>query len=187
MRRYHHHDGHGRGAHRGGTRGGGPRGVGGAQGPATRAGRVLDREELKLLLLFFLRDGELHGYEFIREMKSRSSGAYAPSPGMVYPALGELADDGLITRISEKAGRKSFVLADSGRAKVMEQTDAVEALLMRLADLSRTKMQRHAPVERALANLDLVLATATEDADFDRIDRIVALIDTVARDIERLD
>ena len=164
----------------------GPHGRGREQGPASRAARVLDREELKLLLLFFLRDGELHGYEFIREMKSRSSGAYAPSPGMVYPALGELADEGLITRISEKAGRKSFLLAEPGKARLSGEDGAIEGLLARLADLSRTRTQRHAPVERALANLDLVLASATDNADFDRIDAIVALIDATARDIERL-
>ena len=49
--------------------------------------RMFDAGELALVLLH-LTDGHLrHGYDLIREVEALTGGAYAPSPGIIYPTL----------------------------------------------------------------------------------------------------
>ena len=56
-------------------------------GDGMPGGRKLGSADLQLLLLALLAERPAHGYELIRTLEQRSGGFYAPSPGMVYPAL----------------------------------------------------------------------------------------------------
>ncbi|MGH3434595.1 MAG: PadR family transcriptional regulator [Thermocrispum sp.] len=91
---------HGRG-HR---RGRGPRGRG-------RRGDV----RAAILTLLAESDAPMHGYEMISEIDERSGGFWKPSPGSVYPSLQLLADEGLITNVGGKSGKRLFELTDTGR------------------------------------------------------------------------
>ena len=51
---------------------------------------------LPLLVLATLRDGELHGYEIARRIRSRSGDAFTLSEGSLYPALHRLETDGAL-------------------------------------------------------------------------------------------
>ena len=50
-------------------------------------GRKLASADLQLLILGLLAEKPRHGYEIIKALDELSRGFYAPSPGMVYPAL----------------------------------------------------------------------------------------------------
>ncbi len=76
------------GAHRHHGRGGG---CGGG-----RSRRMFDGGELKLLLLKLIADAPRQGYDMIREIEAMTGGAYAPSPGVVYPKLTLLDEMNLI-------------------------------------------------------------------------------------------
>jgi DNA-binding PadR family transcriptional regulator len=67
-------------------------------------------------------EGPYNGYQIIQEVDERSGGVWRPSPGAVYPALQQLADEGLIEGV-EESGRKNFHLTDAGRAYVEEHAD----------------------------------------------------------------
>ena len=56
------------------------------------------------------------------EIEERSDGAWRPSPGAVYPALPQLADEGLIEG-EESGGRRTFQLTDAGRRYVEENPE----------------------------------------------------------------
>ena len=58
------------------------------------AGRKLSSPELQLLLMQLLAARPSHGYELIKSLEERTDGFYAPSPGMVYPALTYLEEIG---------------------------------------------------------------------------------------------
>jgi DNA-binding PadR family transcriptional regulator len=60
------------------------------------------------------------------EIEERSGGAWRPSPGAVYPALQQLADEGLITG-EESAGRRTFTLTDAGRQYIEENPERARA------------------------------------------------------------
>ncbi|MEO3784598.1 PadR family transcriptional regulator [Actinocorallia sp. B10E7] len=79
--------------------------------------RKARRGGVRAAILLLLGEGPRNGYQIIQEAEERSGGAWKPSPGAVYPALQQLADEGLI-RSEESDGRKTFALTDEGRAHV---------------------------------------------------------------------
>jgi DNA-binding PadR family transcriptional regulator len=108
--------GHGPGPRPPGARGrGGPWGRG-AGGGRARKGNV------RAAILVLLAEEPRNGYQIIQEINERSGGAWKPSPGAVYPALQQLADEGLIAG-DESGGRRTFHLTDEGRAHVEENAD----------------------------------------------------------------
>ena len=78
-----------------------------------RPGRAR-RGAVREALLAALAERPMHGYELITELEARSSGAWRPSPGSVYPALGRMEDDGLVTA-EEVDERRVFSLTALGR------------------------------------------------------------------------
>jgi hypothetical protein len=91
----------------------GRRGFGGGRGSGRGAGRVLDAAELRLVLLKLIWNEPRHGYELIKAIEALSGGAYAPSPGMVYPTLTLLADQGLVDETAD-GSRKRFTITAAG-------------------------------------------------------------------------
>ena len=71
-------------------------------------------------LLTLLAEKPMHGYEIIGELEQRSSGAWRPSPGSIYPALQLLADEGLLTA-EEKDGRRVYSITEAGKAELEER------------------------------------------------------------------
>ena len=61
-----------------------------------RRARMFDGSELRLMLLKLIADTPRHGYDLIRAIEALTAGAYAPSPGVVYPTLTLLDEMGLI-------------------------------------------------------------------------------------------
>ncbi|CAJ5643785.1 transcriptional regulator PadR-like family protein [Burkholderia pseudomallei] len=116
--------------------GGGPGGFGGFGDDAMPRGRQFSADDLQLLLLALLAEQPSHGYELIKALDTRSSGFYAPSPGMVYPALTYLEELGYVTMQAE-GNRKRYALADAGRAHLDAQRERVEMLFAKLAHLGR--------------------------------------------------
>ena len=55
---------------------------------------MLASGDLQLIILALLSEKPRHGYEIIKQVEEHSSGAYTPSPGMVYPALTSLEEMG---------------------------------------------------------------------------------------------
>jgi DNA-binding PadR family transcriptional regulator len=100
----------------GGSPGGWWPGPPGPPGPAgTSRGPKAGRGDVRAAILAVLREGPHNGYQIMSEIEERSGGAWRPSPGAVYPALSQLADEGLITG-EESGGRRTFRLTDEGRA-----------------------------------------------------------------------
>jgi DNA-binding PadR family transcriptional regulator len=97
---------------RGHGRGGGPWG----RGPKARKGNV------RAAVLALLAEEPRNGYQIIQEINERSGGGWKPSPGAIYPALQQLADEGLIHG-EESGGRRTFRLTGEGRAHVEEHAD----------------------------------------------------------------
>src|SRR5262249_23477799 len=104
------------GGHRGGWGAGPPRSAPRAEGGAGGRGGV--RAAIRALL----REGPRNGYQIMSEIEERSGGAWRPSPGAVYPALQQLADEGLI-EAEESGGRRTFSLTDDGRRYVEENPE----------------------------------------------------------------
>lgn len=143
----------GRGGRRGGfgPDGGFPGGFPGGfdDGEGFRRGRKFSSDDLQLLLLALLEDKPSHGYELIKALETRSNGFYAPSPGMVYPALTFLEELGYVT-VELEGNRKRYALAEPGSAHLRAHRERVEMMLAKLNHIAR----RMDSVRRALAGED---------------------------------
>lgn len=151
--------------------------------------RMFDGGELRLVLLKLIEESPRHGYDLIREIEERTGGAYAPSPGVVYPTITLLDDMGLIAEQQAEGAKKVFAITEAGTAHLAERAEEVSALMARLADMGEQR-QRHrgGPVRRAMHNLRTVLAqkVAGEEVDPDMLHEIAAVLDEAARKIERM-
>ncbi|HEY4750079.1 MAG TPA: PadR family transcriptional regulator [Steroidobacteraceae bacterium] len=134
------HFGRRHGHHRFGHFEGGFTGGMGMGGRAFRAGRRLASGDLQLVLLALLAERPSHGYELIKALEERSGGFYAPSPGMVYPALTWLEEVGYASVAAEGA-KKLYSITDGGREFLKEHQDAADAMLSQLEHIGR-KMGR---------------------------------------------
>ena len=95
----------------------------GPPGPAGPArGAKAGRGDVRAAILALLREGPRNGYQIMSDIEERSGGAWRPSPGAVYPALSQLADEGLIVG-EESGGRRTFQLTDAGREYVEQNPE----------------------------------------------------------------
>ncbi|BEV01125.1 PadR family transcriptional regulator [Novosphingobium olei] len=170
------------GGRHGGRHGGGPRGGG-------RMGRMFAPGELRLFLLHLLGEQQRHGYELIKAIEELTGGTYAPSPGVVYPTLNLLVDEGLIAEVPGEGARKAFAATDEGRAELTGKDEAVAAIRARLEGLAEMRgREASPPVLRAMSNLKLALRQRAFAGalDKDTAHQIADIIDDAARKIERL-
>jgi DNA-binding PadR family transcriptional regulator len=202
FRETHHHGRHGRSEgcseRHAGPRRGGPfernEGRGGWDSEESGWGRgggrrrMFDGGELRLLLLKLIADKPRHGYDLIRAIEELTGGAYAPSPGIIYPTLTLLSEMGLIEEQSAEGARKQFAITPEGTAHLAEHAAEIAAMLARLEVVGAMRERIDAiPVRRAMHNLRSVLQHRLgEGLDKDRLHQAVALIDEAASKIERL-
>src|SRR5512135_1385837 len=97
-----------------------------------RVGRMLAQGDLKLLALALIAEQPRHGYELIKLIEEKTSGAYSPSPGVVYPTLTFLEEAGYVTAEAEGA-KKRYTITGEGRAYLDENRDIADMVLARLA------------------------------------------------------
>ena len=77
------------------------------------------RGDVRAAILLLLDEEPRNGYGLMQEVEQRSSGAWRPSSGSIYPALSLLEDEGLIAPAEGEQG-KAFALTDAGREYVAE-------------------------------------------------------------------
>lgn len=143
-----HHGRHGGMRHRAmhmrtGHRHGGGRGRG-------RGRRALKHGDLRYLLMQLISEEPRHGYDLIKAIEAKSAGAYAPSPGVVYPALDVMQDLGWV-RVETGEGRKTFHATPEGAAALAEAGDAIEAIEARLTGLAEGGEEMQGPGEVRMA------------------------------------
>ena len=101
---------------------GGPRGSFGGHGRpggrpgGRRGGGRARRGDVRAAMLALLAERPMHGYEIMQELAERTNGAWQPSPGSVYPALGRLREEGFISG-EGRGDKQAFALTDKGTAE----------------------------------------------------------------------
>ncbi len=170
-------------------RGGGGGGGGGPRGGGGRGRRgMFGRDELRLLLLSLIAQEPRHGYDLIKLLEEGSGGHYTPSPGVIYPALALLADEGLIAEQPGVDARRRYGLTPDGKKLLADEAEQVAALLERLSQLAESAQRGRKPqIERAAANLAMAVGQRIKQGGADELPHeIAAILDEAARKIERL-
>ena len=70
---------------------------------------------MKHVILALIAEKPRHGYELIKDIEERLGGAYAPSPGVVYPMLTMLEELGQVSLESAEGGKKLYAITDAGK------------------------------------------------------------------------
>jgi len=151
--------------------------------------RMFDGGELRLVLLKLIEEAPRHGYDLIREIEDRSGGAYAPSPGVIYPTLTLLNDMGFIAEAVSEGAKKQFAVTHEGIVHLTENTEAVEAALAKLVAMGEARQRTDGmQVRRAMGNLREALQNrlSRDDVVIETLHAVTALLDEAAQKIERL-
>lgn len=178
MRHFHHFhhrqgDEHGRGCGGGGRR-----------------QRFFGHGELRLVVLEILTRGASHGYELIKAIETLTEGNYSPSPGVIYPTLDLLQDQGLITINVEDGGRKKIALTEDGTQWLQDNREALDQVHVRLKQRRvGYELRKDPQMKRALENLKAVLDFKVNQQDISdaQLKAIIGIIDRAALDITQLD
>lgn len=149
-------------------------------------GRFFDSGNLRYVILHLISDAPRHGYEIIKLIEGRTSGAHAPSPGVVYPTLTLLEEMGLAA-VTVEGTRKLYAITDEGRRELEAHRDVAEAILERMQQAGeRHARDRSGPIVRAMENLKMVLRMRAGQWSPEQLAAVTDVIDDAARRIERL-
>ncbi len=186
---------HGHGRHGRGFGWGGRHGRGDGD-DTMRAGRMLGQGDLRLIALALIAEQPRHGYDIIKVFEEKTSGAYSPSPGIVYPTLTYLEEAGYLTSQAD-GSKRLYTITAEGRAHLTENRAFADALLERLAAAGErfarrrdeTDDGRHGPrvprlVRAALENLREVAAERLKD-DAEAEAKVVDVLARAAADLRR--
>ena len=136
-----HHEGshHGGERHRG--RHGGFDGPMGHHDRGFRGGggreRQFDNGELRFVILQLIAEKPSYGYEIIKAIEERLSGAYAPSPGVVYPTLTMLEEEGYATVSSTEGNKKLYAATERGLEYLKENKVTLKAIFGRMEEAGK--------------------------------------------------
>jgi DNA-binding PadR family transcriptional regulator len=154
-----------------------------------RTGRMFEQGDLRYVILRLLEEKPRHGYEIIKALEERFGGSYAPSPGVVYPTLQLLEDQGFARVLPEAGGKKVYEITDEGRAYLTENRDAVDTIFDRISKfvghfMDEPMAEVHAAFRRAGAATYSRATDAVHNPEL--LKKIVEILDRAAKEIEGL-
>lgn len=155
-----------------------------------RRQRFFGHGELRLVLLSILKDNASHGYELIKAIESLTQGNYTPSPGVIYPSLDLLQDQGLITVQEEDGGRKRIAITAEGTRTLEENRDQLEQIQARIkARMVGHELRKNPQMKRAIDNFKAVLDLKVNQGEVSdaQLKQIIGVIDRAALEISQLD
>lgn len=151
--------------------------------------RFFEQGDLKLVILALIAEKPRHGYELIKEIEDRFGGAYAPSPGVVYPLLTMFEELGQVTLDASEGGKKLYAITAEGQAAVAQDKETTDALFARMEAVRERYGKAIAPqILRANENYRMALRMRLERGTISDEDaqKIAAAIDAAAQAIERI-
>lgn len=125
---------------------------------------VFAHGHLRLYLLRLLSERPMHGYELIQALSDRFGGTYVPSAGTIYPRLGKLEEEGLVTKQAD--GRKTvYAITEAGRSELAAREHELDGIESDLTDsVRRLADEVRSSVDDAMRSLRADLAAAARDA-----------------------
>lgn len=151
--------------------------------------RIFDNGQLRLVILSLLAEKPSYGYELIKVIEERLAGGYAPSPGVVYPTLTLLEEEGLAEVAETNGAKKLYAATETGKTYLKENNATVKAIFGRMEEAGRVFGRERAPqIERAVMNLRLALKMRVRRGGLtaEQTRKIADAIDAAARAIDEV-
>lgn len=160
----------------------GERGLGGRHGR-----RIFGHGDVRLVLLALLAEKPAHGYELIKAIEEKLCGAYAPSPGLIYPTLTLLEEMGFVRAEEQADGKKLYAATDAGREFLKVQRGRFDEISVRMSQAAEMQRRSDAPeIQRAMENLKMALRLKLQGGALaqEQIRLIAGFLDDAVRKIE---
>lgn len=154
----------------------------------SRSSRVFEQGDLRHVILALIAEQPRHGYELIKEIEDRLGGAYAPSPGVIYPTLTLLEELGFVTPSPGEGARKAYAITAEGRAELERNRATVDAIFKRMGEVAARAGGGPDPrIVRAMENLRLALRLRLERGKLSeaQIADVAAALDAAAATVEK--
>jgi DNA-binding PadR family transcriptional regulator len=157
----------------------------GGRGGRGFGGRMFGPGDLRLVIMALIEQQPRHGYELIKAVEELFGGAYAPSPGAVYPTLSLLEDQGQLASAVDEGGKRVFSLTEAGKAWLDENRAAVDGVMARMRLAARMMSGQLAPeaVREAVHTLRQAILTKPGDWSEAETGRVVEILMNAVRDI----
>ena len=150
--------------------------------------RIFDHGDLRFILLGMIATRAAHGYDLIKALEDRMGGGYSPSPGVIYPTLTMLQEQGL-ANVTTADGKKLYQATEAGIDFLTANQAAVDAIQARIDGIARQRNLEPDPrIIRATENLRtaLRLRLAGGPIPDQQVQDIAAAIDAAAATAERI-
>ena len=151
--------------------------------------RQFDNGELRFVILQLIAEKASYGYEIIKAIEERLSGAYAPSPGVVYPTLTMLEEEGYAAVSSTEGNKKLYAATERGLEYLKENKVTLKAIFGRMEEAGKAFGRGRSPqIMRAIMNLRYALKIRTERSNLsaEQVRKIAEAIDAAARVIDEV-
>jgi DNA-binding PadR family transcriptional regulator len=151
--------------------------------------RFFDNGHLRLVILQLIADKPSYGYEIIKAIEERLSGGYAPSPGVVYPTLTLLEEEGLAMVASTEGNKKLYAATEEGREHLKANQPLLKAIFGRMQAAGKAFGRGRSPqIKRAIMNLKFALKMRVERGSLtaEQLSKIAGAIDAAARTIDEV-
>jgi DNA-binding PadR family transcriptional regulator len=149
--------------------------------------RFFGQGDVRLIILKLISEKPSHGYEIIKAIEDRLGGAYSPSPGIVYPALTLLEEQGLIRVSSTDGPRKLYAITPDGESELERRRPLAEEIFARIAEINARHGGGPPPqILRATENLKLALRLRLSRGPLsaEQVAKIEDLLDGAAKGVE---
>jgi DNA-binding PadR family transcriptional regulator len=149
--------------------------------------RLFDHGDLRFILLSMIAARPAHGYDLIKALEQRMGGGYSPSPGVIYPTLTLLEEQGF-ANVTAEDGKKLYQVTPDGQAFLAANQQAVEAIQARIDAVARERSVVPDPrIIRAIENLKTALRLRLAGGPIadEQVRSIAAAIDAAAAEAER--
>ena len=161
-----------------------------ATAPASRRkSKLFTRHELTLFVLHLIQINPVHGYEIIKTIEGYSMGVYIPSPGVIYPILSHIVENGFATAAEIEGGKKQFSLTPAGSEYLLARRNDIRAIEEKM----KTRVIENNPppppeMIYAIENLKITVRTKAYNGDItpEKYDLIIKYINEVTRKIHDL-
>jgi DNA-binding PadR family transcriptional regulator len=151
--------------------------------------RFFDSGHLRLVILQLIAEKPSYGYEIIKTLEERLAGAYAPSPGVVYPTLTLLEEEGLAAVASTEGNRKLYAATEQGKEVLAANKVRLKAIFARIDEAGKAFGRRRSPqVVRAMMNLKYALGIRLSRGGLsqEQLSKIAEAIDAAARTVDEV-
>ena len=129
-----------------------------------------------------------HGYDLIKALEDRMGGGYSPSPGVIYPTLTMLEEQGF-AQVTAEDGKKLCRATAEGEAYLKANQATVDAIQARTDAVARERSVVPDPrIIRAIENLKTALRLRLGGGPIpdEQVRTIAAAIDAAAAAAERV-